>query len=119
MTSSKPYISDHDFRSSNNSVDDVCYKLYVFDIRYQEKCKGAQPFKAKFNFDGVVPSNVNDYALLMKSKLVSISFGEQKHFDSISVILFNLFITTSFSYIVNFVLFNTASLYFSKKICIL
>ena len=32
----QPYISDHDFRSSNVRVDDVGYNFYVFDIRYQK-----------------------------------------------------------------------------------
>ena len=31
----KPYISDNDFRSSND-VDNIGYNLYVFDIRYQK-----------------------------------------------------------------------------------
>ena len=32
----KPYISDHDFESSNK-INDIGYNLYVFDIRYQKK----------------------------------------------------------------------------------
>ena len=31
----EPYISDNDFRSSNNH-NDIGYNLYVFDIRYQK-----------------------------------------------------------------------------------
>ena len=31
----QPYISDHDFRSSNNN-NDIGYNLYAFDIRYQK-----------------------------------------------------------------------------------
>ena len=31
----QPYVSDHDFRSSKNN-NDIGYKLYVFDIRYQK-----------------------------------------------------------------------------------
>ena len=33
----QPFISDHDFRSSNVRVDDVGFKLYVFDIQYHKK----------------------------------------------------------------------------------
>ena len=32
----QPYISDYDFRSSNVRADDVCYKLCLFDKRYQQ-----------------------------------------------------------------------------------
>ena len=31
----QPFVSDHDFRSSNNG-DSIGYNLYVFDIRYQK-----------------------------------------------------------------------------------
>ena len=31
----QPYISDHDFRSSNDG-NDIGYNLYAFDIRYQK-----------------------------------------------------------------------------------
>ena len=42
----QPYISEHDFRSSN-SVTDIgyIYILYVFDKRYQKKLKSAQPIR--------------------------------------------------------------------------
>ena len=38
----KPYISDNDFRSSNDD-NDIGYSLYVFDIRYQINLENAQP----------------------------------------------------------------------------
>ena len=41
----QPYISDHDFRSSNVRADDVGYNLEVLDIRYQENFTAAQPIK--------------------------------------------------------------------------
>ena len=33
--SRKPYISEHDFRSSNN-INGIGYNFYVFDLRYQK-----------------------------------------------------------------------------------
>ena len=32
----QPYISEEDFRSSNDAANDVGYSLYVFDIQYQK-----------------------------------------------------------------------------------
>ena len=37
----KPYISYNDLRSSNDG-DNIGYKLYVFDIRYQNNLENAQ-----------------------------------------------------------------------------
>ena len=34
----QPYISEHDFRSSND-VDDIGYNIYTFDLRYQKILK--------------------------------------------------------------------------------
>ena len=39
--------------------------------------------KVEFNNDGVVPNDVNSYALVLTKKLVSLSSDAQKHFDSI------------------------------------
>ena len=44
----KPYISDHDFRSSKvnaagETTNDNGYNLYVFDIRYKKSSESAQP----------------------------------------------------------------------------
>ena len=68
-----PYFSDHDLRSSNVRDDDVGYNLYVFDIRYQQISTVSQPIKVDFIFDGVVPNDVNGYALVLTNKLVSVS----------------------------------------------
>ena len=59
----KPYISVHDIRSSKVRADDVGHYLYPFDIRYQESFTAAQPIKVQFKFDGVVPIDINGYAL--------------------------------------------------------
>ena len=79
----QPYISEEDFRSFNLAANDVGYNLYVSDIRYQKSYTTSQPIKVEFKFDGVVPNNVNGYALVLTKKLVSISSDGQRHFDLI------------------------------------
>ena len=79
----QPYISEEDFRSSNATANDVGYNLYVFDIRYQKNYTASQLIKVDFKFDGIVPNNVNGYALVLTNKLVSISCDGQCHFDLI------------------------------------
>ena len=111
----QPYISEEDFRSSNAAANDVGYNLYVFDIRYQKNYTASQPIKVEFKFDGVVPNNINGYALVLTNKLVCKSSDGQRHFDLISL-KFNFFITLSFSFIVKSVLFNNDSLYLSFKL---
>ena len=78
----QPYKSE-DFRTSNVRAADVGYNLYVFDIRYQKKYTASQPIKVEFKFDGVVPNNVNGYALVLSNKLVPVSSDGQRHFDLI------------------------------------
>ena len=77
------YISDHDFRSSNVRADDVGYNLYVFEKRYQQIFTACQPTKVEFNFDGVVPNDLNGYALVLTNKLASINSDRQRNFDLI------------------------------------
>ena len=77
------YISEADFRSSNAAANDVGYNLYVFDIRYQKNFTNSQPIKVEFKFDGVVPNDINGYALVLTNKLISISSDGQRHFDLI------------------------------------
>ena len=79
----QPYISDDNFRTSNVAANDVGYNLYVFDIRYQKDFTNSQPIKVEFKFDGVVPNDINGYALVLTNKLVSISSDGQRHFDLI------------------------------------
>ena len=79
----QPYISEDDFRSSNLRADDVGYNLYVFDIRYQKTFTESQPIKVELKLDGVVPNDINRYALVLTNKLDSISSDGQKHFDLI------------------------------------
>ena len=79
----QPYISDYNFRTSNAAANDVGYNLYVFDIRYQKNFTNSQPIKVEFKFEGVVPNDINGYALVLTNKLVSVSSDGQRHFDSI------------------------------------
>ena len=69
---SQPFISDLDFRSSNVRADHGGYIIYVFDIRYQQCFTVSQPIKLEFKFDGVVPNDINGYALVLTNKLVSL-----------------------------------------------
>ena len=79
----KPYISDADFRSSNVRTTDAGYNIYVFDKRYQKNFKTSQLVKVEFKFNGVVPRSVNGYALVLTSRLVSVSSDGDRHFDLI------------------------------------
>ena len=78
-----PYISEADFRTSNVAANDIGYNLYVFDIRYQKNFTNSQPIKVEFKFEGVVPNDINGYALVLTNKLISISSDGQRHFDLI------------------------------------
>ena len=76
----EPYISDNDFRSSNDGHN-IGYNLYIFDIRYQKTFESAQPTKVEFKFDGVVPAGIYGYALVLANRIISISSDGQKMFD--------------------------------------
>ena len=75
----QPYISEHDFRSSNDD-DTVGYFLYVFDIRYPKNFTTSQPIKVELNISKNVPAG---YALVLTNKLLSMSSDRQLHFDLI------------------------------------
>ena len=79
----QPYISEADFRRSNVAVNDIGYNLYVFDKRYQKNFTNSQPIKVEFKFEGIVPNDINGYALVLTNKLISISSAGQRHFDLI------------------------------------
>ena len=79
----QPYISDDNFRTSNAAANDVGYNLYVFDRRYQKNFTIFQPIKVEFKFEGVVPNDIDGYALVSTTKLVSVSSDGQRHFDLI------------------------------------
>ena len=74
------YLSEHDFRSSNDG-NNIGYNIYAFDIRYQKDFESSQPIKVEFKFDGVVPTGIYGYALVLTNRLVSISSDGQRMFD--------------------------------------
>ena len=76
------YISDHAYRSFHEG-DEFGFDLFVFDIRYQENFAAAQPIKVEFNFDAVLPNDINGYALVLTTKLLSMSSDGQRHLDPI------------------------------------
>ena len=76
----QPYISEDDFRSSNEGNKNG-YNIYAFDIRYQKKFENAQPVKVEFEFSGNIPVGIYGYALVLTNKLISISGDGQKMFD--------------------------------------
>ena len=74
------YISEIDFRSSNDD-NDIGYNIYAFDKRYQKIFESVQPVKAEIKFDGVIPAGIYGYALVLTNRLVSISSDGQRMFD--------------------------------------
>ena len=68
----QPYISDNDFRSSNNP-NDIGHKLNVFDLRYQKNLESTQLIKVDFIFSENVPAEIYCYALVITNNMVSIS----------------------------------------------
>ena len=76
----QPYISDADFKSSNDG-NNIGYNIYAFDIRYQKSFESSQPIKVEFKFDGIIPVGIYGYALVSTNKLISISNDGQRMFD--------------------------------------
>ena len=76
----QPYISENDFRSSNNN-NDVGYNIYAFDIRYQKNFENAQPVKVEFKFSENIDAGIYGYALVLTNKLISISSDGHRMFD--------------------------------------
>ena len=78
----QPYISGHDFRSSNDD-NDIGYNLYVFGIQYWKNLESAQPIGVEFKISEIFPTGIYGYALVLTNKLVRISWDDQRHFDLI------------------------------------
>ena len=76
----QPYISEDDFRSSNDGVD-IGYNIHCFDIRYQKSYESGQSVKVEFKFDGVIPAGIYGYALVLTNRIISISSDGQRMFD--------------------------------------
>ena len=79
----QPYISDDAFRFSNAGVVLNGYNSYVFDVRYPQNFIASQPNKTGFKFDGIVPCDVNGFALVLTNNLVFLFSDRQKDFDLI------------------------------------
>ena len=76
----QPYISEHDFSSSNDD-NDIAYNIYASDIGYQKHFESSQPKKVEYKFDGVVPVGIYGYALVLTNRLISINSDGQRMFD--------------------------------------
>ena len=76
----QPYISDHDFKSSNDG-NDIGYNIYAFDIRYQKNFENSQPIKVEFKFSENIVGGIYGYALVLTNRLVSITSDGQRMFD--------------------------------------
>ena len=74
------YISENDFRSSNDG-DNIGYNIHAFDIKYQKNFESAQPIQVEFKFDGVIDAAIYGFALVLTNKLVGISSDGQRMFD--------------------------------------
>ena len=76
----QPYISEHDFRSSDEG-NNIGYNIYAFDIRYQKNFENAQPVKVEFIFSENVDAGIYGYALVLTNRLASITSDGQRMFD--------------------------------------
>ena len=76
----KPYITEDDFRPSNEG-NNIGYNIYAFDIRYQKNFENAQPVKVEFKFSENINAGIFAYALVLTNKLASISSDGQRMFD--------------------------------------
>ena len=76
----QPYISEDDFRSSNDG-DTIGNNIHAFDIRYQKNFESGQSVEVEFKFDGVVPGGIYGYGLVLTNRLISISSDGQIMFD--------------------------------------
>ena len=76
----KPYITEDDFRSSNEGYN-IGYNLYALDIRYQKNFENAQPVEVEFKFSENIPGGIFGYALVLTNRLASMTSDGQRMFD--------------------------------------
>ena len=76
----QPYISEDDFRSSNEG-NNIGYNIYAFDIRYQKNFENSQPVKVEFKFSENNPAGIYGYCLVLTNRLASITSDGQRMFD--------------------------------------
>ena len=62
------YISEHEFRSSNDG-NDIGYNMHSFDIRYQKNFESAQPIKVEHKFSEKIPFGIYGCALVLTKKI--------------------------------------------------
>ena len=74
------YISDQDFRSSNEA-NGFGFTLYVLDIRHKENFTAPQPSKVGIKLNGFGPNDIIFNALVLTITLISIGSDRQWHFD--------------------------------------
>ena len=60
----QPYISEDDFRSSNEG-NNIGFNIYAFDIRYQKNFENSQPATVEFIFSENIPAGIYGYALVL------------------------------------------------------
>ena len=75
-----PYISQADFRASNDG-NNIGYNIYAFDIRYQKNFENAQPVRIEFKFSENIDAGIYGYALVLTNRLISITSDGQRMFD--------------------------------------
>ena len=76
----KPYITEDDFRSSNEG-NNIGYNTYAFDIRYQKNFENSQPVKVEYKFSENIAAGIYGYALVLTNRLASITSDGQRMFD--------------------------------------
>ena len=76
----KPYITEDDFRSSNEG-NNIGYNIYAFDLRYQIIFENAQLVEIEFKFSENIPAGIYGYALVSTNRLTSITSDGQRRFD--------------------------------------
>ena len=84
----QPYMSEHDFRSSNNG-DSIGYNTDDFDIGYQKNFESAQPIKVEFKLSENIPAGIYGYTLILTKRKVSISSDGQRMFDLAQIYFFH------------------------------
>ena len=75
-----PYITEDDFRSSNEG-NNIGYNIFALDIRYQKNFENAQPVKVEFKFSENIDAGIYGYALVLTNRLISITSDGQRMFD--------------------------------------
>ena len=76
----KPYITEDDFRSSNEG-NNIGYNIYAFDIRYLKNFENVHPVRVEFKFSENIPAGIYGYALVLTNRLATITSDGQRLFD--------------------------------------